>query len=83
MRAGHITEVTIKSFDLLVFNFVVHTRSGQCLTCTFRASCCNARLSRAQVQGFAGSSAQDRKTGREGVRGTACTGGYKQSDRNR
>ena len=32
-------------------------RSGQvrseCLTCTFRASCCSARLSRAQVPAFA------------------------------
>ena len=29
-----------------------HVRS-QCLTCTFRASCCSARLSRAQVPAFA------------------------------
>ena len=39
-------------------------RSGQvrseCLTCTFRASCCSARLSRAQVPAFAGSSVWDR-----------------------
>ena len=47
-----------------------------CLTCTFRASCCSARLSRAQVPAFSGSSVRDRKK-REGVRGTACTGGYK------
>ena len=37
--------------------FVVHfVRSGlvrsECLTCTFRASCCSARLSRAQVPAF-------------------------------
>ena len=30
------------------------------LTCTFRASCCSARLSRAQVPPFAGSSVRDR-----------------------
>ena len=57
-------------------------RSGQvrseCLTCTFRASCCSARLSRAQVPAFADSSVRDRgkKGGRE-LGGTACTGGYK------
>ena len=33
----------------------------ECLTCTFRASCCSARLSRAQVPTFAGSSVRDRK----------------------
>ena len=56
-------------------------RSGQvrseCLTCTFRASCCSARLSRAQVPAFAGSSVRDRGKKGEGIRGTACTGGYK------
>ena len=57
-------------------------RSGQvrseCLTCTFRASCCWAHLSRAQVPAFPGSSVQDRKKKRgEGVRGNTCTGGYK------
>ena len=40
-----------------------------CLTCTFRASCCSARLSRAQVQAFAGSSVRDREKKGEGVRG--------------
>ena len=54
-------------------------RSGQvrseCLKCTFRASCCSARLSRAQV--FVGSSVRDIKLKMERVRGTACTGGYK------
>ena len=47
-------------------------RSGQvrseCLTCTFRASCCCARLSRAQVPAFTGSSVRDRKKRGEGVR---------------
>ena len=62
---------------------VHHKSSGQvrseCLMCTFRASCCSARLSRAQVPSFAGFFVRDRwKKG--GVRGggvTACTGGYK------
>ena len=36
-----------------------HVRS-ECLTCTFRTSCCSACLERVQ-----------------GVRGTACIGGYK------
>ena len=40
-------------------------RSGQvrseCLTCTFTESCCSARLSRAQVRAFPGSSVRDRK----------------------
>ena len=34
---------------------------SECLTCTFRASCCSARLSRAQVQAFPGSSVRDRR----------------------
>ena len=33
---------------------------SECLTCTFRASCCSARLSRAQVPAFAVSSVRDR-----------------------
>ena len=37
--------------------------------CTFRASCCSARLSRAQVPTFAGSSAWDRKKRGEGMKG--------------
>ena len=32
---------------------------SQCLTYIFRASCCSARLSRAQVPGIAGSSVRD------------------------
>ena len=52
--------------------FVLVTQSGQCLTCTFRASCCSAHLSWAQVPAFAGSSVWNRKK-----RGTGCTGGYK------
>ena len=44
-------------------------RSGQVrvFNCTFRASCCNARLSRAQVLAFAGSFVMDR-TGAEPVK---------------
>ena len=41
-----------------------HQVKSECLTCTFRASCCSARLSRAQVP--AGSSVRDRKTKRGG-----------------
>ena len=33
---------------------------SECLMCTFRASCCSAHLSRAQVPAFASSSVQDR-----------------------
>ena len=33
---------------------------SECLTCTFRVSCCSARLSRAQVPVFAGTSVRDR-----------------------
>ena len=47
-----------------------------CSTCAFRASCCSARLSRAHVPAFAGPLSVTEKKG-EGVRGTACTGGYK------
>ena len=32
---------------------------SECLTCTFRASCCSAHLSRAQVPAFASSSVRD------------------------
>ena len=43
----------------------IKKRSGQvrseCLTCTIRASCCSACLSRAQVLAFAGSSVRERK----------------------
>ena len=52
-------------------------RSGQVrsesLTCTFRASCCSARLSWAQVLAFAGSSIRDRK--KEGGGGKDRGGG--------
>ena len=34
---------------------------SECFRCTFRASCCSARLSRAQVPAFACSSVRDRK----------------------
>ena len=41
---------------------------SECLTCTFRARCCNARLSRAHVPAFADSSVRDRGKKGEGVR---------------
>ena len=44
--------------------------------CTFRASCCSARLSRAQITVLL-SGTGEQKGGGEGLRGTACTGGYK------
>ena len=57
-------------------------RSGQvrskCLTCTFRASCCIARLSRGQVPASqVPLFGTGKKGGGGGVRRTACTGGYK------
>ena len=65
---------------------------SECLTCTFRASCCrasccSARLSRAQVSAFrVFLSGTGEKRG-EGVRGgplaLAGTREYEQSDRNR
>ena len=33
---------------------------SECLSCTFRASCCSARLSRAQISDIAGSSVRDK-----------------------
>ena len=45
--------------------------------CTFRASCCSARLSRAQVPGFAGSTVRDREKKGGGSKRGACSGGYK------
>ena len=49
----------------LSFSFERTSRSGQvrseCLMCRFRASYCSARLSRAQVPAFTGSSVRDRK----------------------
>ena len=58
------------------------SRSGQvkseCLTCTFRASCCSARLSLGTGTAFVGSSIRDRRKRGEGVKGDRpCTGGYK------
>ena len=48
-----------------ITHIIIAVRSGQvrseCLTCTFRASCCSARLPRAQVPAIAGSSIRDRK----------------------
>ena len=45
--------------------------------CTFTASCCSARKSRAQVPAFTGSSVRDRRKkggGGGGGGSTACTG---------
>ena len=53
-------------FFVMLTPHYCHVRS-ECLTCTFRASCCSA-----------GSSVQDRtKKGGEGVRGELPAGGYK------
>ena len=65
--------------------------SGQvrsvCLTCTSRASCCSAHLSRTQVPAFAGSSVRDREKKGVGNNGgppaLAGTREYEQTDRNR
>ena len=43
---------------------------SECLTCIFRASCCSARLSWAQVPAFVDSSVRDRKKRGEGLAGT-------------
>ena len=45
-------------FPPFASNLGIRSRS-ECLTCTFRASCCSARLSRAQVPTFAVSSVRD------------------------
>ena len=67
-----------------ILNKKIYLVSGQvrseCLTCTFRASCCSARLSRAQVLAFAGfvCPGQEIKKGGGGSKGVFdCTGGYK------
>ena len=71
---------------MLFKNNIGQVRS-ECLTCTFRASCCSARLSRAHALAFAGSSIQDRKKKGGGSKGgppaLAGTREYEQSDRNR
>ena len=54
--------------ELYFINLLKHAGQvrSECLTCTFRASWCSARLSREQVPAFAGSSVRDRgKGGRE------------------
>ena len=59
---------------------------SECLTCTFRASCCSARLSGAQVEAFAGSTVRDMKKGGGSIGGPPALAGtreYEQSDRNR
>ena len=63
------------SLNQFLHSFIIRS---ECLTCTFRASFCSARLSRAQVLAIAGSSVQDRTTKRGGRGGgSVCTGGYK------
>ena len=82
VRSGQVRSGQVRSGQV---------RSGQvrseCLTCTFRASCCSARLSRTQVSAFVGSSVRNRKKkvgGRkEGPPALAGTREYEQSDRNR
>ena len=51
---------------------------SECLTCTFRASCCGACLSWAQVPAFTGSSVQDmkKKRGGGGQPGSVAGGGW-------
>ena len=59
---------------------------SECLTCTFRASCCSARLSRAHVPALAGSSVRDRKKGGRSKGEPPALAGtreYEQSDLNR
>ena len=63
-----------------IFSYLDYFQLGQirseCLTCTFRTSCCSTRLSQAQVQAFASSSCQGQgKEGGGSKGGTACTGG--------
>ena len=55
-------KTNISSISIHPDSLHYRVRSGQCLMCTFRASCCSARLSWAQVPTFAGSFVQDRKT---------------------
>ena len=84
---SHVTRAKWPTLEeeLTCLDNVDKVRLGQvrseCLTCTFRASCCSACMSRAQVPAFTGPSVRDRKKkrGGKGVRGgTACTGGYKE-----
>ena len=60
---------------------------SECLTCTFRASCCSVPLSWGQVPAFAGSSIRDRRKKKGGgskgeLPALAGTREYEQSDRN-
>ena len=52
--------IFIIAFSRLIDIAFSQVRS-ECLTWTFRASCCNARLSRAQLPASIGSSVRDRK----------------------
>ena len=60
----HIFYIEIFLTDVDKRTLFNKVRSGQvrseCLTCTFRASCCSAHLSWAQVLAFAGSAVWDR-----------------------
>ena len=70
------------SYHECIFNWLLiywsgQVRSGQSgLTCTFRASCCCARLSRAQVP-VSLFGTRKKKGGGGSSGGTTCTGGYK------
>ena len=65
----HVSQAFLQCHDIQT----VRSRQvrSECLTCTYRASCCSAHLSWAQVLDFAGSSIWDRtkKGGGEGVKG--------------
>ena len=49
----HVSQAFLQCHD-------IQTVRSECLRCTFRASCCSAHLSWAQVLDFAGSSVWDR-----------------------
>ena len=67
----------------------IHQVRSDSLKCTFRASCCSACLSRAQVSAFTGSSVWDKRKkgagnewgGGGGLPALAGTREYQQSDR--
>ena len=56
-RIWVVDEIKIRTQSTVCLWYVVWHRPGQvrseCLTCTFRTSCCSARLSRARVPAFA------------------------------
>ena len=57
------TFLPVKVHQCYIFNDTINTGQlrSECLTCTFRTSCCSARMSRVQVATFAGSSVRNRK----------------------